>query len=170
MLIILRFLYRYLDSKMLFLKITKLINADGPLCNLQSLSPTQANFQSIIVVSINYNHRFKITAKSSTIDIYSKILMRESCDVDKIARVLGDFGIRKCKGKTLLSRYRYFDGNNESVTEKFLKLVKVRSLCSSHQYQDQLSSECICGKLKLKLKLTLKPKSFRAKKLILRKD
>ncbi len=33
----------------------------------QCLSPTQANFQSIIAVSINYNHRFKITAKSSTI-------------------------------------------------------------------------------------------------------
>jgi hypothetical protein len=28
------------------------------------------------------------------LDIYSKILMREDCDVDKIARVLGDFGIR----------------------------------------------------------------------------
>jgi hypothetical protein len=49
---------------MMFFKIIKLVDADG---NLQSLSPTQANFQSIIVVSINYNHRFKIRAKSSTI-------------------------------------------------------------------------------------------------------
>jgi hypothetical protein len=28
--------------------------------------------------------------------------MREACDVDKIARVLGDFGIRKCQGKNIV--------------------------------------------------------------------
>ncbi len=51
----------------MFFKAIKLVDADDPFCNLQSLSSIQANFQSVIVVSINYNHRFKIRAKSSTI-------------------------------------------------------------------------------------------------------
>jgi hypothetical protein len=70
--------------------------------HLQSLSPTQAIFQSIIVGSI----KTIIGAKSCTIVkkksliFFSKILSREIYDVEEITTGLGDLGIENVRVKT----------------------------------------------------------------------